>query len=118
VGDQPSQFEVTKNRDEKPFGTGVPRVCGPVVAPRVLKEVQPNYSPEGIGAKIQGRVLLDAIVGTDGKVRDVRIVYGLEPSLNREAVEAAKKWRFAPATSNGAPIATIVSIEMSFTLTR
>jgi TonB family protein len=116
VSEQPSQFEVTKNRDVKVFGAGLHRDCGPVRRPKLLKEVQPNYSREGIAARIQGRVLLDAIVGIKGQVDDLRIVYGLEASLDHEAREALKKWRFEPAVLNGVAVPAIVQVEMSFAL--
>lgn len=116
VGEQASQFEVTKTRSEEPFGAGIQRACGPGRTPKLLKEVKPNYSTDGIAAKIQGRVLLDAIVDIEGRVGDVRVVYGLEPSLDREAARALKQWRFAPTIVNGAAIPTIVQVEMSFTL--
>jgi TonB family protein len=112
----PSQVEVTTRHEVKAFGTGVHRACGPVKQPKLVKEVQPNYSREGIAAKIEGRVLLDAVVGIDGKVTDMRVVFGLLDSLDHEAREAVKKWRFEAGTLDGVPVPTIVQIELSFTL--
>ncbi len=116
VVEQASQFEVTKTRREAPFGAGIQRACGPGGMPKLLKEVKPNYTAAGIGAGIQGRVLLDAIVDIEGRVGDVRVVYGLESGLDREAREALKQWRFTPTIVNGAAIPTILQVEMSFTL--
>jgi protein TonB len=116
VSDQPSQFEVTKSRDTRPFGADAQRACGSVQKPKLVKEIQPNYSREGMAGQIQGRVLLDAVVGIDGRVTDLRVVYGLESSLDHEAREALKRWRFEPAKLNGAVIASIIQVEMSFTL--
>jgi len=116
VAQSPSQFELTARREVKPFGTGAHRACGPLAEPRLVKHVPPNYSREAMAAKIQGLVLLDAVVGIDGKVTDMRVVFGLHDSLDHEAREAVKKWRFEAGTLNGAPVPTIVQIEMSFTL--
>jgi TonB family protein len=112
----PTQFEVTTKRKLEPFGAGTHRVCGRVAGPKLVKEVQPNYSAEGIARNIQGLVLLDAVVGIDGKVTDQRVVFGLLDSLDHEAREAVKKWRFKPGALDGTPVPTIVAIEMSFTL--
>jgi TonB family protein len=116
VAQNPSQFELTTRRTVEPFGVGAHRACGPVAAPKLVKEVGPNYSREGIAGRIQGRVLLDAVVGIDGKVTDLRIVFGLIDSLDHEAREAVKKWRFEAGTLGGNPVPTIVAIEMSFSL--
>lgn len=116
VAQNPSQFEVTTRREVKAFGTGAHRACGPVKQPKLVKEVKPNYSREGIAAKIEGLVLLDAVVAIDGKVTDLRVVFGLLDSLDHEAREAVKKWRFEAGTLDGVPVPTIVQIEMSFSL--
>ena len=116
VVQNPSQFELTTKRKVEPFGAGAHRACGPVAEPKVVKQIKPNYSREGIARQIQGLVLLDAVVGIDGKVTDLRVVFGLHDSLDHEAREAVKKWRFNAGTLDGAPVPTIVTIEMSFTL--
>ena len=95
---------------------GARRACELLVEPKLLREVQPNYSREGIARQIEGRVILEAVVGIDGKVTDMRVVFGLHESLDHEAREAVKKWRFKAGTLDGTPVPTIVSIEMSFTL--
>ncbi len=116
VASNPSQFELTARSKVEPFGVGARRVCELLAAPKLVKEIRPNYSREGIARQIQGRVLLDAVVGIDGKVTDERVVFGLHDSLDHEARAAVKKWRFKPGTLDGTPVPTIVSIEMSFTL--
>jgi hypothetical protein len=54
--------------------------------------------------------------GIDGKVTDLRVVFGLDDSPDHEAREAVKKWRFSAGTLDGVPVPTIIAIEMSFTL--
>ncbi len=56
--------------------------------------------------QIQGLVVLDAVVGIDGKVTDLRVVLGLDESLDHEARQAVKKWRFKPGTLDGTPVRT------------
>ena len=95
---------------------GARRVCGLLVGPKLLREVKPNYSREGMAQRIEGLVILEAVVGIDGKATDMRVVFGLHDSLDHEAREAVKKWRFKAGTLDGTPVPTIVSIQMSSTL--
>jgi len=69
-------------------------------------------------AKVQGTVLLECIVGTDGAVGEARVVRSLDSvfGLDHEAVKAAKQWRFAPGMRQGQPVPVIVTIELTFTL--
>jgi TonB family protein len=69
-------------------------------------------------ANVQGKVLLECIVKTDGTVGDVQVIRSLDPTfgLDQEAVKAAKQWRFAPGTRQDEPVAVVIAIELSFTL--
>ena len=62
---------------------------------------------------VEGTVVVQALVGTDGHVRDTRIVRSI-PMLNAAAVNAVKQWRFKPATTGGRPVATWVSVPIPF----
>jgi TonB family protein len=98
---------------------GVVRVGSPgVTIPRLLKDVKPQYTPNAMRAKIQGGVLLECVVQTDGTVGDVRVLRSLDTTygLDQEAIKAAKQWKFAPGTRNGQPVPVMVSIELTFTL--
>jgi TonB family protein len=61
-------------------------------------------------------VTLSAVIGTDGKAHDVKVVKSLEPSLDVNAVEVVKTWRFAPATKDGRPVAAAIRLEVDFKL--
>ena len=69
-------------------------------------------------AKIQGTVLIECVVNTNGEVTDVKIINSLDPTfgLDQEAIKAAKQWRFSPGTRLGEPVPVVVSIELRFTL--
>lgn len=91
--------------------------AGPDVRPpRLLREVKPHYSDRAKQAKIQGEVLMECVVRTDGKADDFRIVRSLDPELDQAAVDAAKQWEFAPGTRDGKPVAVKVTIAIAFTL--
>ena len=99
-------------------GGGVYRPGNGVTLPRVLHEERPQYTSDAMRAKVQGTVLLECVVRPDGSVSDVQIVRSLDPTfgLDQQAVAAAKKWRFAPGTRQGEPVAVQITIELTFTL--
>jgi TonB family protein len=99
-------------------GGGAYRPGAGIELPVLLKEVKPQYTSDAMRAKIQGIVIVEAIVLPDGTVGDVSIVKSLDPTfgLDQEALKAAKKWRFAPGKKQGEPVAVLVSIELTFNL--
>jgi len=99
-------------------GGGVYRPGNGVTLPRVLHEERPQYTSDAMRAKVQGTVLLECVVRPDGGVTDVQIVRSLDPTfgLDQQAVAAARKWRFAPGTRLGEPVAVQITIELTFTL--
>jgi TonB family protein len=56
------------------------------------------------------------IIGIDGKAHDVKVVKSLEPSLDSNAIEAVKTWKFVPATKDGRPVAVEMQLELDFKL--
>jgi periplasmic protein TonB len=97
-------------------GGGIYRVGGGVSAPRTLYAPDPDYSEEARKAKYQGTVVLWTIVGPDGKPREIRVVRSLGMGLDEKAVEALRKWRFAPAYKEGQPVAVQINVEVNFQL--
>jgi TonB family protein len=86
--------------------------------PTVVREVKPAYTAEAIANRIQGTVLLSAVVLRDGTVGDVTVVRSLDATfgLDTQAVLAAKQWLFNPGMKDGVAVAVRVTIEMTFTL--
>jgi periplasmic protein TonB len=99
-------------------GGGVYRPGNGVISPRLLREVKPGYTGEAMRAKIQGVVLMEAVVMPDGSIGNVRITRSLDPTfgLDQEAIKTVRKWQFAPGTRFGQPVPVLVEIEMTFTL--
>jgi bla regulator protein BlaR1 len=89
---------------------------GRIVAPKLLREVKPQYTPRAMEEKIQGEVLLECVVKADGTVGDTKIVKSLDPDLDKEAMKAAAQWVFEPGTRDGKPVNVLVTIAMAFTL--
>jgi periplasmic protein TonB len=99
-------------------GGGVYRPGSGVSIPRIVREVRPDYTSDAMRAKIQGQVILEAVVMPDGTVGRVEVVRSLDSvfGLDQEAMKAARQWRFVPGTRQGQPVAVLVTIEMTFTL--
>ena len=89
-----------------------------VTAPRIVRQVAPAYPIEAKRAGVHGVVQLEAIVGADGSVQDVRVVKSLDPTygLDTEAVRAAKAWRFEPGLKDGSAVPVALTIEMTFAI--
>ena len=96
--------------------SGPMRVGGNVKAPVTLDRVSPDYTETARKAKIAGTVVVEAIIGTNGRVQDVRVIKGLPMGLSEEAEQAVKKWRFKPGTLNGEPVAVIFNLTVNFAL--
>jgi TonB family protein len=83
---------------------------------RVLAKPEPQYTEEARQAGIRGRVVLRAIFGSDGRVRNILILKGLPMGLSWQAIEAARRIRFTPATIDGKPVSMFVQLEYFFNL--
>ena len=100
------------------FGDGAMGPGSGAQPPTLLRGVDPKYTTEAMRAKIQGVVTLEALVGPDGAVKDVRVVKSLDRAngLDQEAMKSAREWRFSPATYQGQTVSFLVIIEMTFNL--
>jgi TonB family protein len=105
-----------------PAAFGGPGIAHPgdkgLTLPKAVKEVRVKYTPDARTAKIEGSVLLECIVRTNGTVGDVRVVRSLDKThgLDDEAVKVAKQWRFSPGRQNGKAVPVVVSLQFSYTL--
>ena len=99
-------------------GDGPYRPGNDIALPQVVRVVKPQYTSDAMRAKVQGTVLLDCVVRTDGSVGDVHVVHSLDSTfgLDQEAVKAARQWRFQPGTRLGEPVAVWVTIQLTFAL--
>jgi len=77
----------------------------------------PTYNDQARAAHAQGHCVFDVLISDDGKVVAAHLVKSLGYGLDEQAFNVIKKWRFNPATDTaGKPIASIVAIEVSFSL--
>jgi gamma-glutamyltranspeptidase/glutathione hydrolase len=97
---------------------GMYRVGNGVTPPKVTFSPDPEYPEEARAAKIEGAVNLWVVVGSDGKVHDVRVREGIGHGLDEKAVAAVRNWRFNPATHEGRPVAVQINVQVNFRLYR
>ena len=96
-------------------GGGVYRLGGSVTAPRVITEVKPTYTNDALTQKIQGTVVLELVVRSNGRPSDIRIVRSLDPGgLDEQAIIAAGQWRFEPGRLSGKPVDVVVTVMLDF----
>lgn len=93
------------------------RIASRVADANLIHDVAPTYPPEAGRARIEGTVVLLAVIGKDGTVQDVRVESGL-PLLAQAAIDAVKQWRYRPYLLNGEPIEVDSQITINFTLSR
>ncbi|HEV8384100.1 MAG TPA: TonB family protein, partial [Candidatus Acidoferrales bacterium] len=72
-----------------------------LVGPVPMRKVDPKYPPALVSARVQGDVILYAIIRKDGSVDSIQLVKGVEPRLDQNAMEALARWKFRPAERQG-----------------
>jgi protein TonB len=76
----------------------------------------PHYPEEARHARVQGVVILQTIINTDGNVTNVKVLKSLPSGLTEAAVGAVSSWRFKPATLEGKPVAVYYLVTVSFSV--
>ncbi len=87
-----------------------------LVAPIVRLSFRPTYTPRAMQERAQGTAKVEVVVLPDGTVQRARIVEGVHPELDAEALRAALAWTFTPARVNGTPVKSYVELELTFVL--
>jgi protein TonB len=91
------------------------RVAARVAEANLIHDVPPQYPSEAGRARIQGTVVLMAVIGKDGTVKNVTVESGL-PILAEAAIDAVKQWRYKPYLIDGEPVEVDSRITINFTL--
>jgi TonB family protein len=109
---------VAKSKSQKVYLVG-----GDVKAPRIIQSFQPQLDEQqskqlNAGKKVDraGSTKLKIVVGEDGTVRSATVFEASDHDLDAKAIEAAKQWRFEPATKKGVPVAVELTVEVDFRL--
>jgi TonB family protein len=84
------------------------------VGPVPLQKVDPKYPPELKVEKVEGEVILYAIIRKDGSVDSIQLVQSLDPQLDANAMEALGRWKFEPAERKGQPVELVAIVHIPF----
>jgi TonB family protein len=87
-----------------------------LAVPRVIENVDPDYTPEARQHMVQGTVMARVRVGVDGSVQSICALNSLADGLDQQAVNAVRKWKFQPASYAGKPVSIEVVVETEFHL--
>ena len=91
------------------------RVGGAIRQPAMVSKVEPAYPAAAKVARVEGTVLVELTIGTDGAVREARVLRSI-PLLDQVALDAVRRWRYEPTLLNGAPVEVISVVAVGFRL--
>lgn len=92
------------------------RISAGVTRGLLIQRVEPAYPPLAKAARVQGEVILSAIINANGQITNLQLVSG-HPMLVPAAISAVRQWRYKPYLLNGQPVEVETTITVIFTLT-
>jgi protein TonB len=93
------------------------RVGGTIRQPVKVGGADPVYPAIAQSARIQGIVIIEATLGADGRVMNARVLRSV-PLLDHAAIDAVRTWQYTPTLLNGVPVPVIMTVTVTFTLSR
>ncbi len=101
-------------------GSVPPRIGAPLIPPTLQSAPRINYPPLALQRRIEGTVEIRAFVNEQGVVSETQLVRGVaaKSGLNEAAIESVRLRRYRPATQNGVPVGTWITIRVQFQLPR
>jgi protein TonB len=96
-------------------GGGPQELTGDMVAPVLVQKVSPVYPSAARIGRIQGHVIVEAVIGLDGSVESAEILSS-NPLFDAAALAAVRQWRYRPATMNGRPVRVYFKVQVGFVL--
>jgi protein TonB len=81
----------------------------------VVRKILPVYPPLARNARIQGQVVLQAVISKQGAIEDLKVVAG-HPMLVSAAIDAVRQWRYRPYVLNNEPVEVETQITVNFSL--
>ncbi len=91
------------------------RLHSGMAAPRKVHDVMPIYPAMARTARVQGVVILEAVIDVSGRVESARVLRSIA-LLDVAALEAVRQWRFDPARLNGQPVPVVMTVTVNFAL--
>jgi len=91
------------------------RLHSGIKPPAKIRDVSPVYPEIAQRARVEGIVILEAVIGVDGRVTEARVLRSI-PLLDQPALDAVRQWTFTSALLNGVPVPVIMTVTVTFTL--
>lgn len=88
-----------------------------VMAGNIVSKVMPKYPAEAKKARIQGKVVLSAIIGKNGAVEELAVLSGPQ-ELQQSSLDAVRQWVYKPFLLNGEPVAVKTTINVIYQLAK
>ena len=92
-------------------------MSGGVTAGHLIRRVEPVYPPLAIPSRIEGDVVIRAVIGRDGGIENLTVVSG-HPFLIRAAMDAVRQWQYQPFLLSGRPVEVDTQITVRFRLSK
>jgi periplasmic protein TonB len=92
------------------------RISQGVTKGLLIHRVEPTYPPLARAARVQGEVVLSAVIDVNGQITNLQLVSG-HPMLVPAAIAAVRAWRYKPYLLNGTPVEVETTITVIFSLT-
>jgi TonB family protein len=93
---------------------GAVHTGGDLSAPVPVRKVDPKYSRDMMNEHIEGEVILYGVIRPDGSVDSIQVARGVDPQLDKNAMEAFRQWKFQPATKDGQAVALEAIVHIPF----
>ena len=93
----------------------VVRVGGNIKPPTKTHDARPAYPKAAKADHVQGVVILELRIGSDGSVVDAKVMRSI-PLLDEAAVAAVRQWKYIPTLLNGAPVEVLMTVTVQFAL--
>ena len=98
-----------------PAAEGAYRVGGPIAPPQRIKDVKPEFPDAAQRKRIGGAVVMEILIGPDGKVQDARVVDSA-PDFDQAALKAVRQWEYTPSMLNGVAVPVVMTATIAFNL--
>jgi protein TonB len=110
---RPISFAINWSSLQKSSSLGVSSDQATLIPAEVIQKVQPNFPSAARGSPIRGTVLVLVSIDKDGSVVSAKAIEGPHV-FRRVSEEAARKWKFRPATRNGQPVESEQVVQFRF----
>jgi protein TonB len=115
IGVLPGVSAIVVQPPDPPRPAGPVRVADLPVTPRKIADVRPVYPEIARLTRVEGTVILEAVLDTTGRVTQLRVIKSA-PMFDQAALDAVRQWRYTPSLYGGHPVSVLMSITVRFTL--